>query len=1055
MKQRLTIVALLVVGSGFCALLYQTVWLREFRLIFGASTSASAAVIAIFMGGLGCGGLFIGRRVERSADPLGVYGSLEVAVAISAGLSPLLFWIVRAAYLTTGGSFRLGVILVTIVRLIGAVIIIGVPATLMGGTLPAASRAVESEGDERRRGVAILYAINTLGAVAGAALSTFILLERLGNLRTLICAALLNAFVGLSALLVSRQIRAGEGGGAPLGEIAAGEDGDVSDPVVAPRLVFGGAAIVGFAFLLMELVWYRILTPLLGGTTFTFGLILAAALAGIGLGSFFYSVGRPRRPDAAAFALTCAAEGLLIALPFAIGDHMAVLALLLRDVGLAGFGGYVFGWVLIAIIVVFAPACAAGYQFPLLISLLGKGRRGVANDVGRAYAWNTLGAIAGSLAGGFGILPLLTAPGAWRLAAALLAAVAVVAAVQRPVRRIGATFAAIAVAVVTGGLLFAAGPTAFWRHSPIGAGRVATKELTPNRIRDLESSRRRQTIWEADGVESSVAVADDEGYAFIVNGKGDGHARMDAGTQVMSGVLAGLLHPAPQHAVVIGLGTGTTAGWLGSLPSIESVDAVEIEPSIVHVAAMCSAVNRDVLHNPKVRVRIGDGREFLLAGGRTYDVISSEPSNPYRAGIASLFTTEFYRAAADHLAPGGIFIQFLQAYEVDAGTIRMAYATITGVFPHVETWQSQSGDLLLVGSRTPLVYDRATIAQRMAAPVIGEGLWRVWWASDPESVLAHYVCGNATARDLGATASKNTDDRTRIEYAFARTLGRADSFRASELRDYARARGDDVPVGVREPAAVAAIERRRMSLGVADNSLIDLGNSLPFDLRLRGAAQNAYVHADYGRSWELWQALRNVESPLESLAVAEALANRGDEKAWPYIESLHSIAPVESAAVLARLRWRQGRVSEAVDALTYAFGEYRKNPWPLPTAIRRALTIVVEMADVPNARPFLPRLVDALSEPFAIHLFDDYRRSAQLLLADRISGEDGCSAGEMSLVASYEPNVPWQHDFLRKRAICYRQYRDARAARAEKEWATFEANEPQRLNGPPGTLPEP
>ncbi|HEX7136808.1 MAG TPA: hypothetical protein VF219_03140 [Vicinamibacterales bacterium] len=1055
MKQRLTIVALLLLGSGFCALLYQTVWLRQFRLIFGASTAASAAVIAIFMGGLGFGGLVIGRRVERSPNPLGVYGSLEIAVAISAGVSPLLFWIVRAAYLATGGSFGLGIVLVTIVRLIGAVLIIGVPATLMGGTLPAASRAVEFEGDERRRGVAVLYAVNTLGAVAGAALSTFVLLERLGNLRTLICAALLNAFVGLSALLVSRQVRTREGGGAVLrDEIADDEESVPSEPVAAPRLVFGAAAIVGFAFLLMELVWYRILTPLLGGTTFTFGLILAVALAGIGLGSFVYSFGRPARSDATGFALTCALEAWFITLPIALGDRIAVLALLLRSVGSAGFAGYVFGWIVVAAIVIFPPACIAGYQFPLLISLLGKGRRGVASDVGRAYAWNTLGAIAGSLAGGFGILPLLTAPGAWRLTGALLAGLAVIAALQRPLRRMAATLTVIGMSVVTAGMLFAEGPTAFWRHSPIGAGRIATKELTPNRIRDLEATRRRQTIWEADGVESSVAVADDEGYAFIVNGKGDGHARMDAGTQVMSGVLAGLLHPAPKHAVVIGLGTGTTAGWLGALPSIESVDAVEIEPSIVHVAAMCSAVNRDVLHNPKVRIRIGDGREFLLAGGRTYDVISSEPSNPYRAGIASLFTTEFYRAAADHLAPGGIFIQFLQAYEVDADTIRTAYATITGVFPHVETWQSQSGDLLLVGSRAPLIYDRSTIARRMAAPVIAEGLWRVWWASDPESVFAHYVCGDATARDLGAAAKKNTDDRTSIEYAFARTLGRADSFRASELRDHARALGDDIPVGVHDSPVAATIERRRMSLGLPDNSLIDVSNSLPFNLRLRGAAQNAYVHAEYERSWELWQAVRNVETPLEEIAVAEALANRGDEKAWPYIESLHRVAPIEAAAILARLRWRQGRASEAVDALTYAFGEYRANPWPLPTAIRRALTIVVEMADAPSARPFLPRLVDALSEPFAIHLFDDYRRSAQLLLADRLSGESGCSSVEMSLITAYEPNVPWQRDFLRKRAICYRQYRDARAECAEKEWRTFEANEPQRLNGPPGALPE-
>ena len=574
MNRRAVSLSLLLFGSGFCALLYQTVWLRQFRLIFGASTAASAAVVAIFMAGLGIGGIVIGKRVERSRNPLAVYGGLEIGVAISAGLTPLLFFAIRAAYLAMGGSFGMPGFLIAPIRLALATLVLAIPTILMGGTLPAVARAAESDDDAERSSVAVLYGMNTLGAVAGTLVSTFYLLEHFGNRFTLIGAALLNAFVGLTALLMARTSLPHEE--------TADKTPALPSAVINERFIYTAAAVVGFAFLLMELVWYRLLTPLLGGTTFTFGLILAVALLGIGSGSFFYSIGRRQRATVAGFAICCALEALFLAVPLALGDRIAVLALLLRNLGGIGFHGYVIGWSVIAALAIFPAAFLSGLQFPLLISLLGTGRERVAQQVGRAYAWNTAGAIAGSLAGGFGLLPLLKAPGVWRAVVVVLALLAIAAAVVARRGRI-ATFA---FSILSVAMLFAAGPTAFWRHTPIGAGRADQSNTSPNKLRDIEATRRRKTVWEADGIESSVSVADDEGYAFIVNGKGDGHARLDAGTQVMGGVLAGLLHPAPRRAVVIGLGTGTTAGWLGALPTMEHVDVVEIEPAIVHVAEM-------------------------------------------------------------------------------------------------------------------------------------------------------------------------------------------------------------------------------------------------------------------------------------------------------------------------------------------------------------------------------------------------------------------------------------------------------------------------------------
>src|SRR5947208_12249491 len=314
------------------------------------------------------------------------------------------------------------------------------------------------------------------------------------------------------------------------------------------------------------------LAPLLGGSTYTFGLILAVALAGIGVGGLVYAAGaRARRPSLVGFVTTCVVEALCIALPYALGDRVALLAMQLRPLGFLGFGYLVLVWLPVTMLVVLPAAVVAGYQFPLLVGLLGAGERGVGREVGLAYAANTAGAIVGSLAGGFGLIPLLTAPGAWR--AVVLVLVALGAACLLQALRGGA--AALRGGLVPLGLGLASvllcladGPTAFWRHSAIGAGRLEASFTAPNDLRRLLDERRRRIVWEADGIESAVALDAWNAYGFLINGKNDGNTIGDAPTQVMLGLIGALQHPRPRTALVIGLGTGSTAGWLADRKSV-------------------------------------------------------------------------------------------------------------------------------------------------------------------------------------------------------------------------------------------------------------------------------------------------------------------------------------------------------------------------------------------------------------------------------------------------------------------------------------------------------
>ena len=1017
-------------GSGFCALVYQVAWQREFRLIFGASTAASAAVVAIFMGSLGAGGWMLGRRADRARDPWRLYARLEALVALTAALTPPLLWAARALYLGLGGSIALGSFGGTVLRLALATLVLLPPMFLAGGTLPAAARAVQLEADRGRRGMAVLYGVNTLGAVAGALAATFALLEMLGTRGTLWLACLINLLVAVLARGVTFTKAA------PV-EIAPAP-ADAEPPSVRPSLVFAAAAAVGFAFFLMELVWYRMLGPILGGSVYTFGLVLAVALAGIGLGGLVYALVAPRRPPAVgAFALTCLAEAACLAVPFVLGDRIAALALRMRPLAPHGLIDYVTGWTVVTSIVVLPAAIVAGAQFPLLVALLGRGREAVGRQLGQAYAWNTVGAIAGALAGGFGLLPLLTAPGCWRAVAIGLALLGLATSVAGRAHRLTALTCLAGTGAIAAALVASPGPTAAWRHSGIGAGRASIRDLSaPNALKAWEHAERRATAWEAEGVESSVALQRKAALAFVVNGKVDGNARHDAPTQVMSGLLGALLHAEARSALVIGLGTGSTAGWLASVPSIRHTDIIELEPVITEVARACAPVNRDVLHNPRVRLRFGDAREVLMTTGERYDLIFSEPSNPYRAGVASLFTREFYAAAAGRLARGGLYLQWLQAYEVDDDTLDTVLATLASVFGSVEVWQTQGQDLLLAASVEPRTLDFARFSARTREEPFRTALRAAWRADTPEAVLARFVAGPAVARGaLRDGVAPNTDDRNRVEFGFARSVGRGLIFRLARMRRMAGRMGADRPA-VQGVVDWARVDDERLSMfSVYDESLPADARASP-EARRRPTAHLLYLT---GRRREAAREFlaqpRAPSGPFEHALVAEGLADDGDVAALPHIEAVALEHPIEAEVVRARLFLRQARYEDAMAALERALVAYRSDPWPAPRIMGGALDLAEELAHV---RPEMaPRVFAALDAPFSVYLLDVDRMGSLLRVAQVLPLAAYCQAALRPL----DPFVPWSLDVLLYRRNCYDATGDPRAASARRDLDEYLRNE--------------
>jgi len=1080
-RRRAVPIAGLLFGSGLCALVYQVVWLRELRHIFGASTPASAVVLAVFMGGLGFGSLVLSKRAERSRKPLRFYAHLELLIALSALATPLLLDGVRAIYIGLGGSTVLGQLGGTLIRLALSALVLLVPTFLMGGTLPAAARAATPADDTARTATALLYGLNTLGAVAGAALSTFFLLEALGALRTLQVACGMNVVVALLGRALSRRIdpqdhpeQVDETESAVdatatgvIDEVLVGNNaarspsspGASLSPATARDVrgfVLAASAVVGFVFLLMELVWYRMLSPLLGGSSYTFGLILAVALLGIGLGGLGYTLRGAHRPALlSGFALSCVLEALFLAIPYALGDRVALLALFMRTFGVIGLHGHVVAWTAVTMVVVLPAAFIAGYQFPMLIALLGGGDERVGRHVGLAYAFNTLGAIGGSVLGGFFLIPDLSAPGSWRVAVWLLVALAAWASVlqlrlhastaSRPETRVRA--AALLPSLALGVLAiacvqFTLGPTAFWRHSPIGAGRVDSSmhNATRNSLKRDIYHQRRAIRWEIEGRESSIGLFALNGVAFLINGKSDGSAIEDSGTQVMSGLLGALRHPGEvKHALVIGLGTGSTAGWLAELPQLEQVDVVELEPGILRVADTCTAVNRDVLRNNKVNIIIGDAREVLLTTPRKYDVIFSEPSNPYRAGVASLFTKEFYEAVRARLNPQGVFVQWLQGYEIDTLSVRTTYTTLDAVFGSVESWRTETDDLVLINRTKDVPLDLDQLRARVKQEPFASALLSVWRAQTAEDVIARHVASPQLARAIAKMHGQvNTDDRNLLEFSIARALGRDHAFSVDVVQHAAHERGWGAPNFARNGLAeldVAQVEETMFTMPLAKRDVVGTPSVLALDegQKNRARALEAWVNNEPSKARRFWDAQKSAPKNLtQVMAMADSYAAAGSsEQAQPLIDRLRLEQPIEADAIAGTLAFAEREFHTAWRHLRSAFEAHRSDPWPHPLIMWRGLALLGAIAEV---EPSLAGPITALLEkPFAVHSLEDRRHFTVLQIA--LNHRNGAQC--LKALDAYGQWPPWELEFLDARVRCFELVGDPRLPAAQRALREF------------------
>lgn len=752
--------------SGAAGLVYQVAWGKALGLVFGNTAYALATVLAVFMGGLALGSAVLGRWSERVRRPVALYGWVELGVAAAGAVSLAGLAGVRALYLASHPWAGESPVAQVALRFLGSALVLLLPTFLMGGTLPILVRGLTRSSAELGQRVSRLYWINTAGAVVGTLAAGFLLLPTFGLKLTVATAVGLNILAGGIALWLGRSIQAQQ---MPVTAEASASSARAADPHL--RLLLGGFALVGATAMAYEIAWSRLLATILGSSTYAFTLMLATFLAGIVLGSMLFErwLAPGRQVSLGTFAATQTATALA-ALAFLIFFQQLpeVVPPILRSTG-RSFGGLVLAQFVTSALAMLPAAVAFGFNFPvatLLIAGQPHSSTGYAAAVGRAYAFNTLGAIAGATAAGFWLLPVV---GSFRLVA-LAAAANLLLAVLLHWKRAPRRIPTLALnAILLGGVLGIAVSGAFYNRSLAVFGTVLYWDLYKGGMTLAEMAATTEILFVEDGLNASISVARTEDYLAIrTNGKVDA-SNNDRVTQLLVGHLGALFHPSPRRVLVIGFGSGMTVSAVARYAEVERIDCVEIEPAVIRAAPYLESLHRGVLRDPRLRIVLDDGRNFLLTTRERYDLIISEPSNPWIAGVATLFTDDFYREARARLAPGGLFVQWVQGYSLFPEDLRMVLGTFVPHFPRVTLWRGEPTDFILLGEiePRPLSFDRLRTLWNNAA--LREDFQELGLRR-PEGLAAFHRLDDADLRRFAGGTRRNTDDLTLLEYRAPRAL---------------------------------------------------------------------------------------------------------------------------------------------------------------------------------------------------------------------------------------------------------------------------------------------
>jgi spermidine synthase len=806
---RRRLLALLFFASGAAGLIDQVAWLRYLSLVFGNTTLATATLLAVFMAGLGLGALLFGRLADRTPRPLTIYALLEVGVGLFAIVSPQFFDGMNAVYVAVHRGAGGEPWAFALLRIGLAAICLLPPTLLMGGTLPLVVRALRRSEEEPDaptggepgspptagvgRDTALLYGANTLGAVCGVAGAGFLTIPLFGLRASLLLSAALNFAAALGAMALAARGRRTRSL-SPLAPLAPLDPLDPLAPIAptttmpAPssvahvpparrdrsaRILLVAAVLMGATSLAFEVLWTRILVFYLGSSVYAFSLMLLGFLLGIAVGSF--AIGRMVDRLVSPLALLAGVELAIAATaPLSIwlfttlnGRQIALSEALQPQ----SFGVAIFAQLLAVLPILLPPTLLMGVSFPLLVRAYavtgGRGKHGdsgapgerIGSDLGELYSANTLGCIAGSLGAGFVLIPLLGTQNALLAVGAVCALVggmfahqtAEAAGGRRTLRTLAlatpALLLGLAFLLPADRVILAAG--IFGSDRPGSLVHFHEDSSAAVAIRNKTDAAGPYLSLELNGV--NVAGSSPDLYAV----------------QKMQGHLPLLLGKSPGASVVhIGFGSGGTAHAVSRHP-VASIRIVEISPAVLAASdRYFNDINHAVLADPRVRVEINDGRNSLLASTETFDAVLSDSIHPRFAGNGSLYSEEYFRIAAERLAPEGVISMWLPMYTLTPANFAMIVRAFKNVFPETVIWYEPSAlnsFTVVTGRKRGGPWDPAALARGFADPAIREALADIRMTGPADLLACYLAAGPELDAFLGDTPP-HVDDLPAVEY---------------------------------------------------------------------------------------------------------------------------------------------------------------------------------------------------------------------------------------------------------------------------------------------------
>lgn len=949
------VVSTLFLLSGATALVYQVAWSRSLSLIFGASHQAVSIVLAAFMAGLALGGFVLGRRCERFAKPLRAYGLLELGVAASAVLVPVMLLGVQSFYVAL--AERIGTVgwQLNAFRVAIAFAVLVIPTFFMGGTLPVLVRAVVAGAGEFGARLAWLYAINTAGAVVGAALCGFVLLPHFGVRNTEMVAIAVNLAVGLTAFFVGDRWRspAPERDGSPERPAAIAPP-PTALPVLsaaqslALRFAYAGTFVSGLCGLALEVLWTRAIGTAMGTTTYSFTIILCVFLLGILLGSAIIGLIPLRRvPEPVLFGVVLCAVGVTTLI---VSYRIPSLPQLAVEINTRMYGGAAgirpASTALLSAIVMLLPTTLMGIAFPLA------GRAGVqlsrkfGRTVGELIGLNTVGGILGPLLSGFILVPAFGMQNSMVLVCALylcygLFVLAAWAAARLPRPRLviaGAALAAVAILAATPRII----PR--WDLHTLGAFQNNTSTGYTDADGHIDVRKRlteAQVLYYREGRTATVSVVQtQQSRAFVINGRTEAtDYQNDLQVEYLLGHVPVLLHPNPRSALVVCLGAGMTLGGVAAHPEPERITMVEIEPAVLGVARTFSDLNGGPLDDPRVHLVVQDGRNFLLTSPERYDVITSDPLHPWSHGASYLYTSEYYTVARRHLTSNGIMCQWMPLYELSLEDLRCIVASFCANFEYTMVWQTNF-DAILVGSPQPIRIDYGQLQRRLQRPQVARQLARIG-TEDAMSFLAEFALNDAEVRAFARGGVVNTDDNLHLEFTSPHSIG---SNFAENVLDVDRRRVSPASIVTGWGAPFESRRDLELTFGqFMDAKHASVALSMPLDDALQSGSAAAW-EAVIQELRRLVAALPEYQRPrvqlaeaLTSLATLQ-LAARAPEQAVATLQSALEVNPRYAPAhfQLATALLSQRQVEAALPGFLSAIelqAHYPRAHWMLGNAM--------------------------------------------------------------------------------------------------------------------------